>query len=418
MTSKRSTAGWPYLATFIALGMSLSLLGPALTFLRGRAHASTGEIGVLFIAQSLGYLLGSLASGRLYDGGAGHRGVAAGLLGIAAASLVIPHVSSVALLSIPVAFVGLFAACIDVGGNTLVVWHSRRTGSVRLLNGLHLFFGVGALLVPGLVNRSLAWSNGLTLVTTVIAVYAVLVAILVLAHETPTPSTPEGSAPNAPQTPTRILAVIGVFFFLYVGVEIGFSGWITTYAEGIRLPGANAPTWLNTVFWSSFTLGRLLAVVLAKHVRSGQMLAASCSLTVGLLAVMAVGNGSPAMVWVTTPLIGIAVAPQFATMIAYAEERITLSGRATSWFVSSSGLGGLALPFLIGQLLDGSSGAMPLTVLAAAGAATAWLIVVRGVLDRAAADPEAGSGGGVEERGRLAAAVHGDVGPGDVAGHR
>ncbi|MCU1368541.1 MAG: family sugar transporter, partial [Ilumatobacteraceae bacterium] len=262
MTAKRSSAGWPYLAVFIALGMSLSLLGPALTFLRGRAHASTGEIGVLFIAQSLGYLVGSLASGRLYDRGVGHHGVAAGLLGIAAASLVIPHVSSVAMLAIPVALVGLFGACIDVGGNTLVVWHSRRTGSIRLLNGLHLFFGIGALLVPGLVNRSLAWSSGLTLVTTVIAVYAALVAVVVLAHQAPESSTPAGSDPDAPQTPTRILAVIGVFFFLYVGVEIGFSGWITTYAEGIHLPGINAPTWLNTVFWLSFTLGRVFAVVL------------------------------------------------------------------------------------------------------------------------------------------------------------
>ena len=131
--------------------------------------------------------------------------------------------------------------------------------------------------------------------------------------------------------------MIAMFFFLYVGVEIGFSGWITTYAEGIGLPGANAPTWLNTVFWVSFTLGRLLAVVLAKHVRTGLMLAASCVLTVGLLAVMAVGDGSPAVVWLTTPLIGIAVAPQFATMIAYAEERIVLSGRATSWFVERVG---------------------------------------------------------------------------------
>ena len=187
---------------------------------------------------------------------------------------------------------------------------------------------------------------------------------------------------SVPPTPTRILAVIAVFFFLYVGVEVGFSGWITTYAEGIRLPGANSPTWLNTVFWVSFTLGRLLAVMLAKHVRSGAMLAGSCMLTVGLLLVMAVANGSPAFVWIMTPLIGIAVAPQFATMIAYAEERITLSGRATSWFVSASGIGGLALPFLIGQLLDGSSGAMPVAVCVAAAAATAWLLVVRTVLNR------------------------------------
>lgn len=408
---RRPPSGGLYLAVFITVGLSLSLLGPALTYLRERANVSKGEIGVLFVAQAVGYLVGSLLSGRLYDRGYGHRAMAGALFGVAGSSLAIPHASSVALLAIPVALVGAFAACVDVGGNTLVVWHSRGSGSMRLLNALHLFFGIGALLSPGFVNRSLAWSNGLGLVTATIAAYATVMGILVLLHETPTHSSTTVE-PDSPQTPVRILAVIAVFFFLYVGVEVGFSGWLKTYAEGIRLPGRNSPTWLNTVFWLSFTLGRLFAVMLARHVRSGMMLAGSCALTVVLLVVMTIADGSPAMVWLTTPLIGIAVAPQFATMIAYAEERITLSGRATSWFVSASGLGGLALPFLIGTLLDGSSGAMPVAVFVGALATTAWLLVVRRTLNRAV------SVGGVDESGSFAAAVRSHVGAGDVAGER
>jgi hypothetical protein len=46
--------------------------------------------------------------------------------------------------------------------------------------------------------------------------------------------------------------------------------------------------------------------------------------------------------------------------------------------VSGSGLGGLALPFLIGQMLDRSgSAAMPVAVFFAAIAAAGWLLVVR-----------------------------------------
>ena len=378
---KRPGAGWIYLAAFITVGLSFSMLGPALTYLQERADVTKGEIGVLFVAQSLGYLVGSLLSGRLYDHGFGHRAMAGGLLGMAAAALAIPHATSVAMLAIPISLVGFFGACVDVGGNTLVVWHSRRTGSVRLLNALHLFFGIGALLSPGFVNRSIAWGGSLGIVTAVIAIYSILIAGAILLHETPVhtvvdPATESIDTATTPQTPVRILAVIAFFFVLYVGVEIGFSGWIKTYAEGIHLTG-NAPTFLNTAFWVSFTLGRLLAVLLARRVRPGLMLAGSCALTVLLLAAMALADGAHVMVWVTTILIGIAVAPQFATMIAYAEEHITLSGRSTSWFVSAAGIGGLTLPFLIGQLLDRSSGAMPIAVLVAAIAATAWLLVVR-----------------------------------------
>lgn len=372
----RPPTGWLYLATFISVGLALTLSGPSLTYLRDRAGVSKGDIGVLFPASSIGYLVGSLISGRLFDRGLGHRAVSGGLIGLGISALFIPHVTGVGALSLVFAFLGAFSSCVDVGGNTLVVWHSRGLGSSRLLNALHLFFGFGALLSPLLVNRSLAWTGGLGVAVGFLAVYSFVIAGIILLHESPTP-TRHNSASTGDQTPARVLGVIGVFFVLYVGVEIGFSGWITTYAEGIELPGANSATLLNTLFFVFFTLGRFIAVLIARRVRPGLMLVASCAVTAVLLLAMAVADGSPVAVWITTALIGLAVAPQFATMIAYAEDHIQLSGRATSWFVSAAGFGGIAMPFLIGKMLDRSSNAMPITVFVGAVAATGWVAVVR-----------------------------------------
>ncbi len=378
-STKRPPAGWLYLAAFITIGMAQQLLGPALTYLRGRTGSTKGEIAILFVASSIGYLVGSLSIGKMYDRGLGHRGVALGLFGIAGSVLLIPQTSTRLGLSIVFGLIAMFGGFIDVGGNTLVVWYARGSGSNRLLNALHLFFGFGALIAPVLVNRSLAWTDGLGLAAGVVAVYSVIIAVLVLAHAAPT-----HSADDEPQpvdiTPRRVLAVIGVFFFLYVGIEVGFSGWIKTYAEGVHLPGGNAPTILNTLFFATFTLGRFLAVILAKRVTPGMMLVASCSLTSALLIVMIVANGSPAFVWITTALIGLAIAPQFATMIAFVEQHMALTGRATSWLVSAAGLGGLFLPYLIGQLLDDSSSAMPIVVFCGAVLASSWIAVVRRVL--------------------------------------
>lgn len=377
----RHPVGWLYLATFISVGLSLTMIGPSLTYLRERAGVTKGEIGVLFPASSIGYLAGSLISGRLYDRGFGHRAVAGGLIGLAASSLLVPHVTTIAALSVVFAAIGAFSGCVDVGGNTLVVWHTRGTGSSRLLNALHLFFGFGALASPLLVSRSIAWTGGLGLAVGALAAYSLIIAVVVLLHETPihTAHIGHGDAVEAPtnQTPARVLGVIGIFFFLYVGVEIGFSGWLTTYAEGIELPGKDSPTWLNTLFFVCFTIGRFVAVLVARRIRPGLMLVGSCAATSVLLLAMAIADGSPAAVWITTGLIGLAVAPQFATMIAYAEEHIKLSGRATSWFVSAAGFGGIAMPFLIGRLLDRSSNAMPIAVFCGAIAATGWVAVVR-----------------------------------------
>ena len=379
ISAKRPSAGWVYLAVFIAIGLSLSMLGPSLTYLRERAHVSKGEIGVLFVAQAIGYLSGSLLSGRIYDRGLGHRALATALFGLVGAVALIPQFTSVAALAVPFALIGVVVGIADVGCNTLVVWYSRGSGSSRLLNALHLFFGIGALASPLVVDRSLVLSHGLSLFAVVLCGYTAVVALIVLLHQEPTPFA-IGDGPAAVETPTpaRVLAVISVFFFLYVGVEFGFSGWLKTYAEGIHLPGASAPTLLNTAFWVSFTLGRLLAVVLAARVRSGAMLAASCTIAIGLVAVMVVADGNAMWVWITTVLIGFAIAPQFATMIAYAEEHIALSGRSTSWFVSGAGIGSLVLPFVIGQMLDRSgSSAMPMAVFVTAIITAAWLLVVR-----------------------------------------
>jgi len=49
---------------------------------------------------------------------------------------------------------------------------------------------------------------------------------------------------------------------------------------------------------------------------------------------------------------GFATAPQFPVMMAYLERRIQLSGSDTSWFMASAGMGGLAFPYLIGQMID------------------------------------------------------------------
>src|SRR5262249_6742251 len=270
---------------------------------------------------------------------------------------------SVGGLSVAFALMGLFSGCVDVGGNTLVVWHTRGSGSVGLLNALNMCFGIGALFAPLLVNRSLVVADNLSLAIGIIAAYCVVIAVLFLLHESPRHSKDEDAAPpSSVQTPTRLLVIVSVFFVLYVGVELGFSGWLKTYAEGIDLPGVNAPTYLNTLFFLCFTFRRMLAIVVSRRVASGPLLFGSCVLSFVFLLIMVIGGGTPAVVWSMTALIGIAIAPQFATMFAYTEEHVALTGRSTSFFIGAAGIGGLALPYLIGQLLDDSVNLMPVTV--------------------------------------------------------
>jgi fucose permease len=71
------------------------------------------------------------------------------------------------------------------------------------------------------------------------------------------------------------------------------------------------------------------------------------------------------MLWVVTFVFALSVAPQYASMMAFAESHLALSGGNTAAIVAASGLGGLVLPWAIGQLFDAvGPKALPFTTLA------------------------------------------------------
>jgi MFS transporter, FHS family, Na+ dependent glucose transporter 1 len=330
-----------YLTTFLVVGFSLSILGPALTELRARTGSDIAAIGVLFVGQSSGYIIGSLFGGRLYDRLDGHR-VAGGALVVMAAGLaVLPHFDHRIGLLVAVAVLGTGAATADIGINTLLLWQLG-SSSGRAMNMLHLCFGIGALSAPLLVHASFDISvRGAGLMCLALAAWLVAV---------PAPGAPPAREEQAVNS-RPMLALLSLFFVLYVGMEVGFAGWVQTYGEEIRFSEL-AATWLTTTFWIGFTLGRLLASALGHRFRPKVLLIASCSMSIAAALVLIVGDGRTAAVWAGAAVMGMATAPQFPVMLTYLERRIRVTGRATSWFVGGAGVGGLIFPWLIGRWFD------------------------------------------------------------------
>jgi FHS family Na+ dependent glucose MFS transporter 1 len=336
-----------YLASFLMVGISLTFLGPALSELRDRSGSGIGGIGVLFAAQSIGYVIGSLAAGRLYDRFNGHRVFAAALLIIGFGMFLLPMFNSIGALIVVFVVIGVGSSSSDVGANLLLMW-TLRANSGRAMNTLHLFFGFGALLAPLFIHL------GLDLAARTATVFCVLLAIWVLA--TPAPVAPMSAREEHTETTWRLLLLLASFFALYVGLEIGFSGWIKTYGEEIDLSELTA-TWLTTVFWVGFTVGRMLSAALAQRFRPKAILSYASALTIVASAMLILGDGSTAPLWIGTAMMGLATAPQFPVMFTYLERRIHITGAATAWFVAAAGIGGLTFPWLVGRWFDTSGAA-------------------------------------------------------------
>jgi len=331
-----------YLVSFLVLGLSVSILGPALSELRDRSGTDLGGIGVLFVGQAFGYILGSFLGGRLYDRFDGHRVYGGSLAVLALGLVVLPSLTSLSTLFVIFVLIGVGAATVDVGANTLLIWELGADVG-RPMNILHLCFGVGALSAPLVVYA------GFDIAAYLASGLCIGVALLVMRAKAPLAPTDVEQEHTTTSRP--MLALLAGFFCLYVGLEVGFAGWIHTYGEEIEF-SALAATWLTTAFWVGFTGGRVLASALGQRVRPKSILATSCSLTLVAAGVLVVGDGRAAPVWTGAVLMGLATAPQFPAMFTYLERRIRVTGRATAWFVGGAGLGGLVFPWLIGQWFD------------------------------------------------------------------
>lgn len=348
----RTTPVPAYLIGFVLIGIALSLAGPSLSHLRDRVNTTDGGIAWVFVGQSAGYIAGSIFAGHGLDSGRGHRRWIAAMVLSSASLALIAMAPSLLLLVIAFAVLGLACGLCDVSGNTLVMW-SRPEGPGPLLNSLHLCFALGAMVTPLLVNRSLHLVESVWGVALPMVALTAVCASLMLPHPSPMRTrlaTVERS--HAGGARTMHVAVICAFFFAYVAMETGFANWIHTYVEQIEYGDAGTATGVTSMFGFGFALGRMGAIWTARHVSSGWTVAITTGMSVVASVLFVIFDGPGLMLWIVTLLFGLTVAPQYASMLAYAESHLALSGRNTSAIVAASGIGGLLMPFIVGQLFD------------------------------------------------------------------
>jgi FHS family Na+ dependent glucose MFS transporter 1 len=220
--------------------------------------------------------------------------MAGSLAGVAASLVAISQARSFPLQLVLFFVLGLTSSAMDVGANTLMVW-SRGAGVGPMMNALHFCFALGALACPLLVNRSLAWRGDLAPVCWIGAVASVAIAILVLRRDEPSPGEHAAATGRAP-APLQLLMVVAGFFVIYVGVELGFAGWVYTYAEDLGIGGANGAAWLTATFWAAFAVGRFLGIPLSARLAPRHLLFGACVLAVlasGLVVLGAWRRSSP-----------------------------------------------------------------------------------------------------------------------------
>ncbi|HSA99079.1 MAG TPA: MFS transporter [Anaerolineales bacterium] len=339
-----------YYLAFILLGLGSGAEGPTLLKLADHTSSALSQISKIFFFGSLGYLLGSLLGGWIYDRVSGHRFMAGILVSLGILIALVPLATSLWVLLAIVLVLGFTKGALDVGCNTLLLWvHNETVGP--FMNGLHAFFGLGAFIAPLMVAWSLASTGDIYWVFWIFAILALPIAALVWSLPSPASRAVPAQHENAPFPILPVLLMV-LCFVLYVGSEVGYGNWIYTYAFKLNFETEVTAAYLTSAFWGSFTLGRLFGVWVSTRMKPALILSidfAGCLISLGLILFF---QESSTVLWVATILLGISQASIFATFMTLAEERIHITGTVAGLFLLGAGVGGMILPWSIGQVFD------------------------------------------------------------------
>jgi MFS transporter, FHS family, glucose/mannose:H+ symporter len=348
---------------FALMGTVGAAYGPLLEHLARRFAISLPVAGASLSVHFTGGLLGVVVAMRAMEKVSGRASVSAGggCMGLGCAAVAIASTWPAFLAG--VFLIGVGWGVLEIGLNQLVA-HSEGPRRAALLNALNAAYSAGAVASPILVAT---YAQGhLALLYAGAAVVAVALI--------PAAGGISGRLPVAGGAARRPGLLIGIFvcaFVLYVSVEAGTGGWMTSHLESIGVQSDGAAK-LTSGFWLALAVGRLLITLVPPSVpEPAIVLAGAAVATVALLAAW-IGIVTPWAYIVT----GLAIAPIFPTGIVWLAKLRPDDARATSWLFPAATVGGIAGPGAIGLVVGrfGVSWAPLVLAVAAVGCLSAfWL---------------------------------------------
>ncbi|MCD6521017.1 MAG: MFS transporter [Anaerolineae bacterium] len=363
----------PAFLSMVLLGALSVMVGALLPAIIQSLALNDAQAGLLVSSPAVGYVLAAALAGIMGDALGFRRvwliGVGMGLLAILGIALA----PSFAWLLPAVGATGLVAGLCDGSINPLIALLAQgRSGGV--LNRVHLFFGIGATVTPFLIGLGLRLGLPWRAHYFLLSCYLLLVGASIRRARFPQrEKLPPTSLPPRWQLiktiPFALLAI-----FIYGGVEASIFSWTATYLERRALASLATSSLGVSLFGIAMMVGRLLCSFAAERIGYKRLIIGGALGGAAALSMLLLAPG-PFLPWVGLGLAGLALAGIFATIMADVTQRVSQrAGTVAGATCSSSGLGKILLPWLVGQVAQATNleAALWLVVFGAVAIAAAY----------------------------------------------
>lgn len=358
MPTSRQTSRVLMLITFLAfvsIGFPDAVLGVAWPSMRETFNRALPDLGFIVFSSGTGYFLSGIVAGQAIERlGVGRllaistTFVAFGLFGYALMPTFWP-------LLLAAFLIGLGSGAVDAGLNVYAAEHF----SVTVMNWLHAFFGIGAMVGPfimaGVFAAGGTWRVGYVIVASTIAAMAVVFLLTLSQWSDGDSRTSEAAAARlSVGSVLRMPAVwlqIGIFFVM-CGIEASAGNWTATILAGkFDATETTASLW-GGIFWGSMAVGRIIMVPLSRDMNPARLVqictwglvAGSLLMTIDRLLMYQVG----------LVIFGLAMAPLFPTLMSLTPLRFgtAVSIHTIGFQVSAATVGIIGITTMGGVIAD------------------------------------------------------------------
>ncbi|GAA0384276.1 MFS transporter [Microbispora corallina] len=345
-------------AAFVLVGLSAGVGGVLLPAQIRDYGLDKATIGTTFFSFSAGFMLAGSTAGALIHRFGVRAALAAGggayvLAGLCTA-LRPPFLALVVIQLVAGYGTGILESVL----NAYLAGLPRAT---TLLNRLHAFFGVGALLGPLLATwmlDRLPWT-AVWLVLALICVPLMAGFLLTLPRgRTEVPETTETGGNGLLAAASREPAVLlgAAFLAVYVGLEISVGNWGFTFLVDARGQADLLAGYTVSGYWLGLALGRfLISPVAARIGMTDTGMTFACLVGITASAALAWVAPGTAVASVSFVLLGFCLGPIFPTTMAVAP-RLTVARlvpTAIGLLNGVSVVGGAVFPWLAGAIAQG-----------------------------------------------------------------
>lgn len=367
-------------AAFVLVGISAGINGVLLVAQMDDYGVSRSTIGLTFFTGSAGFVLAGATAGSLI-----HRAGTRVALAVGGCAYVLAALYTATRPPF-IAFVVLQIATGYAMGTLESVLNAYLAGlpnATTLLNRLHGFFGVGALIGPPLAN----WITDLSTWPAVWLVLALVAApitagfLLAYPRTDPPPAQAEATAKNRHLLQGGVL-LGAILLAVYVGLELGVGNWGFSYLVDARDQSDLLAGYVVSGYWLGLTAGRFLLSPLVTRLgltAVGLMYTCLAGVTAAALLTWVLPGTVPAVVGMV--LLGFFLGPIFPTAMAVVPllTSARLVPSAIGVMNAGSVVGGSALPWLAGTIAQGAGvwTLLPFTLVLALLQLVVWLPMAR-----------------------------------------